>query len=365
MTGRQRFLTALANKKPDRLPCQIHGWMTYYLETYLDGIDQWEAYSRFGMDKSIYLSPHFIYNEKDLSNWDIEETEQAKDKDGNWHWLRRIKTPERELRTQMAKNEFTTWVTEHLIKDERDFDVWNKYVPIPERVDWTNIEKAMARLGDDGIIRTGFYNFGQGSPWQDFCELFGIEKAIMATFGKPEWVHMVLESMLKKKLSAIERAGKFHGDLVETGGGAGSSTVISPDLHREFCLPYDMRQHEAFHNGGIKVVYHLCGGLMPLLDIVVQNKADGLETMTPSSMGGDCDLVEARKRIGDKMFFIGGFDQNAGFERGTPEKARKLVYDCHSACPDGGYICSPSDHFFFGVPENIQAFADASKECRY
>ena len=30
-----------------------------------------------------------------------------------------------------------------------------------------------------------------------------------------------------------------------------------------------------------------------------------------------------------------------------------------------GYIISPSDHFFLGAPENIQAFADAAHECRY
>ena len=27
MTGRERFLTAIANKKPDRLPVQVHSWM--------------------------------------------------------------------------------------------------------------------------------------------------------------------------------------------------------------------------------------------------------------------------------------------------------------------------------------------------
>ena len=87
--------------------------------------------------------------------------------------------------------------------------------------------------------------------------------------------------------------------------------------------------------------------------------------MTPTSMGGDCDLAEAEKMVGGRLFFIGGFDQNAGFERGTPEEAKKQVYACHESCPDGGYICSPSDHFFFGDPANIRAFADAAGECVY
>ena len=40
--------------------------------------------------------------------------------------------------------------------------------------------------------------------------------------------------------------------------------------------------------------------------------------------------------------------------------------ECFEATKDhAGYICCPSDHFFHGDPANVQAFADACKECRY
>ena len=83
-------------------------------------------------------------------------------------------------------------------------------------------------------------------------------------------------------------------------------------------------------------------------------------------MGGDCDLAEASRRVGDKLFFIGGFDQNTGFEIGTPEIARKQVFECFEATKDhGGYIVCPSDHFFRGKPECISAFVNAARECTY
>ena len=104
---------------------------------------------------------------------------------------------------------------------------------------------------------------------------------------------------------------------------------------------------------------------MPLLEIVATNGADGLETMTPPEMGGDCDLAEASGRVGDKLFFIGSFDQNIGFENGNPGIIKEMVYRLHASCRDGGYICSPSDHFFFGDPQNIKAFVEAVKECKY
>jgi uroporphyrinogen-III decarboxylase len=192
------------------------------------------------------------------------------------------------------------------------------------------------------------------------------EPAIMAAMDKPDFVHYALQAILDKMLKVYELWRGTPADMVETAGGAGSNTVISPTMFKEFCLPYDKIQNKLLHDIGLKVVYHLCGGLMKMLDLVVETGADGLETMTPPAMGGDCDLKEASRRVGDKLFFIGGFDQNAGFEKGTPEKARELVFSCFEATKDhAGYICAPSDHFFFGDPANVQAFADACKECRY
>lgn len=266
---------------------------------------------------------------------------------------------------RLGWNQFTAWITEFLIKSERDFDIWQKYIPLPEKVDWTPIINIKNQIGNRGIVRGEFFGFGQGGSWQNFCYMYDTEQAIYVAFDNKDWLHHVLKALLDKKLTSIERAGKFHLDLVETGGGAGSSSVISPDMHQEFCLPYDLIQIEALHNAGTKVVYHLCGGLMPLLETVVKNGTDGLKTMTSISMGGDCDLAEANRRVGDRLFFIGGFDQNAEFEKGTPETAAQLVRDCFEACPDGGYICSPSDHFFKGDPANIQAFVNKANRCVY
>ena len=159
--------------------------------------------------------------------------------------------------------------------------------------------------------------------------------------------------------------GKIEADLVENGGGAASSTVISPAMHEEFCLPYDKEVNEALHRQGALVVYHLCGGLMPLLEIVKQNGLDALETMTPASMGGDCRMEEAAARIGSSVAFVGGFDQNEGFERGNKKFIREEVQRLFRAKPNGGYICCPSDHFFFGDPDNLREFVKACKECEY
>ena len=365
MTPRERLLTALSNDKPDHLPAQVHGWMGYYLDTYLNGCDQYEAYRRFGMDSVIYAGPRILYADKDRANWVVERTDLGADADGNRLWTETITTPEGSLTHRGAYNAITGWETEFLIKSKRDFERFEHYAPAADRVDPAPVIEAKERIGDQGMVRGWVAGYGQGSPWQDFCCLVGTEQAIYYAMDESEWVHHVLQVLLDKRMKFIERLEGTPLDLIESGGGAASNTVISPALFRAFCVPYDRQQHEALHAIGIKVVYHLCGGLMRMLQLVVENGADGLETMTPPGMGGDCDLTEATRRVGDKLFFVGGFDQNEGFERGTPERARELVFELHAACPDGGYICCPSDHFFHGDPANVQAFADAAKECTY
>jgi hypothetical protein len=366
MNSRERMLTALNNGRPDRLPCQVHGWMTYYLNHYLGGMDWWQAYEKFDMDFAIYVSPKYVYSDHDLAQWRRERVELGADADGNHRWEETIHTPEGTLHHAGAWNEITAWEVADLIKTPDDFRLWERYCPAPIAADFTPIREVKDRLGDRGIIRSHPFSPGQGSPWQSFCTLVGTQQAIMMAMDTPDFLHHALNAILQRTLRVTEMWRGTPADMVETGGGAGSNTVISPKLFREFCIPYDRQQHAALHDAGVKIVYHLCGGLMHMLELVTENGADGLETMTPPAMGGDCDLRDASRRVGDKLFFIGGFDQNAGFEQGTPEVARRLVFECFEATKDhAGYICAPSDHFFHGDPANLQAFADAAKECRY
>jgi len=368
MTSRERMMIALSNGRPDRLPCQVHGWMQYYMNRSLNGgRDQFEAYERFELDWAIYTNPSYRSDEREQANWQTDSRETHVDSDGNHHWAATITTPGGELHHKGSWNEITGWTTEYIIKTADDFELWNRYCPAPIAADFTEVAEAKKRMGDRGIIRSGPYSFGQGSPWQSLCTMIGTQEAIMIAMDEPDRMHHMLNVLLQRMIRAAELWPKNAPvDLVETGGGAGSSTVISPAMFREFCVPYDQQVHAAYHNAGVKIVYHLCGGLMPMLELVTQNGADGLETMTPVAMGGDCDLREASRRVGDTLFFIGGFDQNAGFERGDAATVRRLVHECFDATKDhAGYICCPSDHFFFGDPANVQAFARACAECRY
>ncbi len=371
MTSKDRLLTALHRGKPDRLPVSVHQWQPYHLDKYLGGAEDLEAFARFGMDAQIqYFESmgQFWLTDADFSRfstpeWRDEATVVSADPD---HRVvhHTIRTPGGELAYKTAGDRMTTWITEYLLKRDEDLDLLRKYMPVP-RLDLGPVAERYEQIGDRGILR-GFVWGDQAGCWQHACCLMDVNELILLCLDKPDWVHALLKILLHKKLRFVESMKGAKFDLVETGGGAGSTTVISPRLHREFCLPYDRLVHKALHELGFLVTYHTCGGTLGIEDTIVENGCDASETLAPKSIGGNQEPWEFARKIGGRLALIGGLDQSRVLSEGTEAEIRSAVRTLFETVgADGGYICSPSDHFFETPPENIRIFAEAARSCVY
>ncbi|NPV53787.1 MAG: hypothetical protein HPY71_09735 [Firmicutes bacterium] len=361
MTSKERMWAALERRVPDRVPATVHQWQPYHLARYMGGRSDIEAFRFIGLDAAITTVPLIP---RESGDWRVtcESLPRVNDYD---EYLYTISTPEGTLSYRLGKNGQTSWVIEPMVKRPEDIELIRKYMPVP-RLDKQKVREVYDELGDDGIVR-GFVFGEQGGCWQDACVLAGTQEMIMAAFDMPDWVHRFMRILLDKKLQYIEEslAGSSY-DLIETGGGAASSTVISPKMFKEFCLPYDREMHEAIHRVGKKVVYHTCGGMMPILELIVANGCDASETLSPPAVGGDVVPEQVKARIGSKVALIGGLDQFGVLTEGTPELIRETVFDLFAKLgPGGGYIMSPSDHFFDAPVENLMAYAQAARECKY
>jgi hypothetical protein len=384
MTPKQRFIAALTREKPDRLPVTTHHVMPFFLRKQLNGISNDEFFDRFGLDpirwliaykpdesKGEYYDPHHVpgYLEPRRISSDNWRIEQELVPDAHHETIRyRFITPKKTLTTVLQSNDYTSWVVERLLKDKSDIDIIGEYATRP-KCDVGAVNREAEEYGEQGLLR-GFINFfdvyGQPGCWQDASVLYGIENLIMATFEDPEWVHAFLKVLSDRKRVFIESLKGAKYDVVEHGGGDASSTVISPAIFDQFVAPYDAPLIELARSMGQRVVYHTCGGMMPFLERLADMGPDAMETFTPEGMGGDIVLAEAKRRIGDRVCMIGGFDQFHYFKGCTPEETRKAVRKCFSdAGEGGGYILSPSDHFFEAEIELLEAYADEARKCVY
>jgi uroporphyrinogen decarboxylase len=385
MTSKERMLTALRGEIPDRLPVTTHHLMPSFLKQYMNGANDQEFFDRFGLDALVwriaYAADESAGDYFDPNHTELGFLEARRICSDQWQFKLEnlsntsydttrfsIITPVKTLSMVLQSDAHTTWVAEYLIKEKGDIDVIARYMTYP-KCNVQTINQAADEFGENSLVRghiACFDGFGQPGCWQDFSCLYGSANLIMASMEDPQWVHAFLETLRNRKKVYIDSLKGARYDLIELGGGDASTTVISPDIFNEFVAPYDAELIAAAHDSGQRMVYHTCGGMMPILEDIAAMKPDAMETFTPAGMGGDARLSEAKKRIGEKVCIIGGFDQFHFFTGCTEEETRKEVRRCfEEAGGGGGYILSPSDHFFEADLKLIQAFADEARKCRY
>jgi uroporphyrinogen decarboxylase len=385
MTSKERMLTALRGECPDRLPVTTHHVMPSFLDSHMEGKSDQEFFDIFGLDPIRWIIA-YAANESAGDYYDPGHTELGflearRVSSDSWRFKVEkldnkdydtscfsIITPKKTLSMVLQSDKHTTWVAEYLIKEKSDIDIIARYMTHP-KCDVEAINDAADQYGDRGLVRghiACFDGFGQPGCWQDFSCLYGSTDLIMASMEDPQWVHAFLEVLRDRKKVYVDSLAGARYDLIELGGGDASTTVISPDIFDEFVAPYDSVLIASAHEAGQRIVYHTCGGMMPILENIAAMKPDAMETFTPSGMGGDAILSEAKRRIGDKVCMIGGFDQFHFFTGCTEEEVREEVRRCfQEAGPGGGYILCPSDHFFEADLKLIEAFADEARKCQY
>jgi len=380
MTSRKRLRTALQGGVPDRLPVTTHHLMPSFLRE-AGGLSEREFFDRYGLDAIRWTTPlrpgegarldpdadpiseswSFLTGEwrvkrSALSHPDFRTTRYA------------FTTPRGTLSMVVQDDGRTTWVAERLIKRPADIDVVARNTPVP-LCDGGAVRAATTEFGDRGIVRgavPGFAVYGQPGCWQDAAVLVGIQELIFAAHDDPGWVTALLGVLRDRKLAFLRSSAGAPFDLIELGGGDASSTVISPALFDRFVAPFDAPLVAAAHDAGQRIVYHTCGGMMPLLERIAEMGVDAMETFTPKDMGGDTRLAEAKARIGGRACMIGGFDQYHCFTGCAPEDTRRAVRAAFEAAgAGGGFILAPSDHFFEAEPTLLDAFAAEARACAY
>lgn len=109
-----------------------------------------------------------------------------------------------------------------------------------------------------------------------------------------------------------------------------STTLISPDMFKEFCMPHLRDYGNLIREHDIIAVHHMCGTLNALLEMIDELPAQVNEAFTTRPVG-DCSLAEGRTRMPSKAL-IGGTNATLWLE--DPEKIVEEVANDLANCPD-------------------------------
>jgi uroporphyrinogen decarboxylase len=213
-----------------------------------------------------------------------------------------------------------------------------------------------------------------GTPWL----LFPFERAHMMQGLDNFLVNMSLEPGFAEALLAkiaslcyrlmdnfLDEAGPWL-DLVKFGDDLGTQAglMISPEMYRRMLKPVhaEMIRHIKAKTGA-KIFFHSDGDVFDLVPDFIEI---GIDVLNPvqTSAGKMADLVELKRRYGDRITFCGGIDTQRILPMGSPAEVAAEVRRVGSILGEGGgWLLAPVHTITNEVPpENILAMVDAARE---
>jgi len=230
-------------------------------------------------------------------------------------------------------------------------DYWPDYL-------WRTIDLVLDRVGKSVSVHGEIF-----SPWTHLMELFGYEQALMYMLDDPEKIHAILAAYTRGTADLGVRQARrgVHAVLISSAFAGGG--FISPRQYEEFVLPYEREVVARIHEAGVPVYTHTCGDIGDRLERMAATGIDGIDTLDPPPLGS-IDLEDAKRRVGDRLFFKGNVDPvNTLLNKSREEVRKDALWRLKVGSPGGGYILSSACSVSPRVPpENLTVLVEASEE---
>jgi uroporphyrinogen decarboxylase len=205
--------------------------------------------------------------------------------------------------------------------------------------------------------------------FHNYSFLRGFDQWLMDMLDNPRLYHALAERILEADIAYMRGFLTEVADCVDIVHLADdmamqSATFTSLEHYRAFCKPYQARWIAAARElvPNARILYHTCGAVAPLVADFIDIGVDVLNPVQPRARGMDARWL--KREFGAALSFMGGFDTQHVLPFGTPteigEYARELI---DALAPGGGFVFAPSHMIQPEVPPaNIAAMYAAAQE---
>ncbi len=229
--------------------------------------------------------------------------------------------------------------------------------PTPDGFDYSTLS-AECRRRDEYALLYGFADI-----WQRPALVRGWEGMFVDMVERPEWTHFLCRKFTDFYKRDYARAAEASGGRIDlflliSDLGSQKGPLISLAMFREFVAPYIKEMVDCIHGLGAKVLYHSCGLMRPFIPELIALGVDVLDPIQPVGAGMMPERLQ--HDFGGRICFHGGIDMQHLLPHGTPEDIRAEVRRyCTTLGGSGGYILGPAHLFQPDVPpQNILAVYD-------
>jgi uroporphyrinogen decarboxylase len=212
------------------------------------------------------------------------------------------------------------------------------------------------------------------APWLLFpleraFALQGMDKFLLNLALNPDFAKALLykiNQLCQNLLSNFLRELDENVDVICIGDDLGTqeSLLMSPKMYREILKPIHADLISLIKNQtNAKVFFHSDGDIFPLISDFIEI---GIDILNPiqTSAGKLSDLGNLKKRFGKDVVFCGAIDTHRILPCGTPDQVRQEVKRVIELLgPGGGFLLAPVHTIMDDVPpENILAMVNACME---
>ena len=189
------------------------------------------------------------------------------------------------------------------------------------------------------------------------ADLRGVSEIMLDLYDEPEFIKEILAICCEEGIICAREQLKAGADFIGIGDAAASLT--SPNVYREFILPFEQKLISAIHRDGGKVKLHICGNITHLLDDMIKSGADIID------IDSLVDFKTAVSKLKGHASACGNFDPVRVIYNGTPTSVREAVKYCLDNGDETSFISAGCEIPRDTKPENLKAVSDALIEFKY
>jgi uroporphyrinogen decarboxylase len=180
----------------------------------------------------------------------------------------------------------------------------------------------------------------------------GIEHFSLMLYDNPRFLLRLMDLFVDWACKSVEKINDLGFDfmIVPEDLAWKQGPLFSPRIIRDLFLP---RMKKVADKIKIPWIYHSDGNLLPILDDLLTLGMNGLANVEPNAM----DIVDLKKRYGHRLCLMGNIDLHYTLTQGTPEETEAEVKKrLKELAPGGGYILASSNGLTpYCKPENVLA----------
>ncbi len=198
--------------------------------------------------------------------------------------------------------------------------------------------------------------------------LVGLDKLLLDMTMGEEYVNELFDAILEINLAIGKRLIEIGADIIWAGDDFGTqqSMLISPVMWRKIFKPRIKYMFDEFRkvNPDVKIAWHSCGSILPIIADFVEIGLDVLNPIQP--MAKDMEAGNLKKMFGKDLVFFGGIDIQHLLPHETPPVIEKEVMRIARILGrGGGYIIAPAHNIQDDTPvENILTFFNTVKKLK-